>query len=83
VLRTGRRPGAVDVALLAFPVAGAVGTALLPHRHHVDKRVAAVTIRTAAINAVGAGLLWHGTFLDQFPGDAACGALWPLAGFTA
>jgi len=81
-VRTGRRPTPVEVALLAFPVAGAVGTALLPHRRQVDRRVAAVLLGTAAINAVGEELLWRGTFLDQFGDDVVRGALWPLAGFT-
>jgi membrane protease YdiL (CAAX protease family) len=81
-LRAGSRPAPVDVALLAFPVAGAVGAALWPHRHQVDRRVAAVMVGTAVVNAVGEELLWRGTFLDQFPGDVVRGALWPLAGFT-
>jgi hypothetical protein len=81
-LRSGRRPGPVDVALLAFPVAGAVGAELLPHRRLADLRVAAVMIGTAAVKAVGEELLWRGTFLDRFRGDLLRGALWPLAGFT-
>ncbi|SMO81101.1 hypothetical protein SAMN06273567_104393 [Geodermatophilus aquaeductus] len=81
-LRSGRLPGPVDVALLAFPVAGAVGAELLPHRRLVDLRVAAVMLGTAAVNAVGEELLWRGTFLDQFRGDLLRGALWPLTGFT-
>jgi hypothetical protein len=81
-LRSGRRPDPVDVALLAFPVAGAFGAELLPHRRLVDRRVATVMIGTATVNAVGEELLWRGTFLDQFPGDIVAGALWPLAGFT-
>jgi membrane protease YdiL (CAAX protease family) len=82
-LRSGRRPGPVDVALLAVPVVGAVGAELLPHRRLVDRRVATVMIGTAAVNAVGEELLWRGTFLDQFRGDVVLGGLWPLAGFTA
>jgi membrane protease YdiL (CAAX protease family) len=82
VLRTGHRPAPVDVALLAFPVAGAVGTALLPHRDQIDRGVAAVMVGTAAVNAVGEELLWRGIFLDQFRGDVVRGALWPLTGFT-
>jgi len=80
--RNGRRPAPVDVVLLAFPVAGAVGAELLPHRRLVDVRVAAVMIGIAAVNAVGEELLWRGTFLGQFRGDVVRGALWPLAGFT-
>lgn len=82
-LRAGHRPATADIALLAFTVAGAVGTALIPHRHEIDRRVAAVMVGTAAVNAVGEELLWRGAFLDQFPGDVVRGALWPLAGFTA
>jgi hypothetical protein len=83
VLRGGRRLRPADVALLAFPVAGAVGAELLPHRRLVDRQVAAVMIGTATVNAVGEELLWRGTFLDQFPRDVVRGAAWPLAGFTA
>src|SRR3954469_13676386 len=82
VLRGGRRPIPVDVALLTVPVIGAVGAELLPHRGLVDRRVAAVMIGAATVNAVGEELLWRGTFLDQFPDDIVAGALWPLAGFT-
>ncbi|MGY1701877.1 CPBP family intramembrane glutamic endopeptidase [Geodermatophilus sp. SYSU D00766] len=81
-LRSGRRPGPVEMVLVAFPVAGAVGAELMPHRRLVDRRVAAVMIGTATVNAVGEELLWRGTFLDQFRGDVVRGALWPLAGFT-
>jgi membrane protease YdiL (CAAX protease family) len=82
-LRSGRRPSQLDVALLAFPVLGAVGAELLPHRRLVDRRVAAVMMGTAAVNAVGEELLWRGLFLDQFRGDVVRGAVWPLVGFTA
>jgi len=81
-LRSGRRPTPIDVALLAFPVAGAIGTELLPHRQLIDRHVAAVMICIATVNAVGEELLWRGIFLAQFPGDLVRGALWPLAGFT-
>jgi len=82
VLRTGRRPESLDLTLLALPVAGAIGTELLPHRRLVDRPTAAVMVGTAVVNAVGEELLWRGTFLDRFPGDVVRGALWPLAGFT-
>src|SRR5215203_6846211 len=59
-LRSGRRPTPVDVALLAFPVAGAIGAELLPHRRLVDRQVAGVMAGTAAVNAVGEELLWRG-----------------------
>jgi hypothetical protein len=82
VLRSGRWPGRLDVALLAFPVIGAVGAELWPQRRLVDRRTAAVMIGTAAVNAVGEELLWRGTFLAQFRGDVSRGAVWPLTGFT-
>jgi membrane protease YdiL (CAAX protease family) len=82
VLREGRRMSAVDVALVALPVAGAVGAELLPHRQLVDRDVGTVMVATAAVNAVGEELLWRGVFLSQFPDDVVRGALWPLAGFT-
>jgi membrane protease YdiL (CAAX protease family) len=82
VLRSGRRPTPADVALLTFPVIGAVGAELLPHRGLVDRRVAAVMIGAATVNATAEELLWRGIFLDQFRGDVVRAALWPLAGFT-
>ncbi|MGY1726321.1 type II CAAX prenyl endopeptidase Rce1 family protein [Geodermatophilus sp. SYSU D01062] len=81
-LRSGRRPGPLDVALLAVPVAGAVSAELWPHRHLVDREVAAVVVTTATVNAVGEELLWRGTFLGVVRDDVVRGALWPPAGFT-
>jgi hypothetical protein len=82
VLRDGHRPGALEIALTAFPFAGALATELVPNRRLVDRQVAAVMVGTAVVNAVGEELLWRGTFLAQFPDDVVRGALWPLAGFT-
>jgi membrane protease YdiL (CAAX protease family) len=82
VLGSVRRPGMAESALLALPVAGAVGSELLPHRRLVDPPVGAVLVGTAVVNAVAEELLWRGTFLAQFPGDIVRGAAWPLAGFT-
>jgi Type II CAAX prenyl endopeptidase Rce1-like len=81
-LAGGRRPTPVDLAVMALPVAGAMGAELLPHRRLLDREVAAVLIGTATVNAVGEELLWRGTFLERFPHDAVRGALWPLTGFT-
>ncbi len=82
-LGAGRRPGPGGIALLALPVAGAVGAELVPHRRLADRRVLAVMVGTAVVNAVGEELLWRATFLAQFPRDVLRGAVWPLAGFTA
>jgi membrane protease YdiL (CAAX protease family) len=77
-----RRPSWEEKALMALPVAGAIGTALLPNRAAIDAPVAAVMVGTAALNATGEELLWRGVFLDQFAGDPVRGAAWPLVGFA-
>lgn len=82
LLRTGRRLTRLDAVLLLLPVAGAVGTALLPNARRVDRSTAAVMLGTATVNAVGEELLWRGVFLDTFPDDPVRGAVWPLLGFS-
>jgi hypothetical protein len=82
LLREGRRPSAADLALLALPVAGAVATELLPNRRDIDRKVAAVMLGTAAVNAAGEELLWRGIYLEVFPDDVWRGAVWPWIGFT-
>lgn len=83
VLRTGRRPTLGETALLGFVVAGAVGTAFIPHLRRVDVPVATVMLSTAAVNAVGEELLWRGMFLEEFGERVALAAIWPWLGFTA
>ncbi len=81
-LGAGRRPSTAEIAALALPVAGAVSTELLPNRHLVNRRVLAVMIASAALNAPAEELLWRGMFMAAFPGDPARGVAWPLAGFS-
>lgn len=82
VLTVGRRPTPAEAAALLLPVAGAIGTELVPHQRQVDRRVLANMLGTAAVNATAEELLWRGLFLEVFPGDPVRGALWPLAGFS-
>lgn len=82
LLAAGRRPTGAESALLLLPVAGAVGTQLLPGRRQMNAAVAAVMAGTGVLNAVAEELLWRGIFVHQFPDDIARGALWPLAGFS-
>jgi membrane protease YdiL (CAAX protease family) len=83
LLLHARRPGLVDLLLLAAPAVGAVTTELLPRRRGITPRVAAVMVGTALVNAVGEELLWRGVFLRWFPTEQGRGAVWPLLGFTA
>jgi hypothetical protein len=53
LLTVGRRPSLGEAGLLFLPIAGAVGTQLLPNRKAIDKAVAAVMVGSAAVNAVG------------------------------
>ena len=82
VLGKGRRPASWELTLLLFPVAGAIGTQLVPHRRDVDLPVASVMVASAAVNAVGEELLWRGLFVEEFPDRVVIGALWPPAGFA-
>ena len=47
VLTRGRRPTAGEAAALLLPVAGAIGTELVPHRREVDRRVLVTMLGTA------------------------------------
>jgi hypothetical protein len=82
VLTLGRRPTSGELVPMVLPVVGAVATELLPRRRLLDRQVAAVMVVTAAVNAVGEELLWHGLFIEEFPDDLVRGCLWPLVGFS-
>jgi membrane protease YdiL (CAAX protease family) len=71
LLTQGRRPSGVEMLLLLVPVAGAVGTEVLPNRKKIDARVAAVMVAAGLLNATGEELLWRGVFLEEFPHDRA------------
>jgi membrane protease YdiL (CAAX protease family) len=81
-LRTGRGLTAAEAALLAVPVLGGIGTALVPQWRQVDTQLAAVMVGTASVNAIGEELLWRGVFLEEFPDDPLSGSIWPLVGFA-
>lgn len=53
LLTTGRRPSAGQAALLAVPVAGAIGTQLLPNSGRIDAATAAVMVGSGAVNGIG------------------------------
>lgn len=82
LLARGRRPSGPELLLLILPTAGAVSTELLPNRHKIDAKIAAVMAMTGVINATGEELLWRGVFLEEFPDDVLLGMLWPLMGFS-
>lgn len=82
LLTTGRRLPRIHVVMLAIPVAGAVGTQLIPHRRQVDMPSAAVMVGTAIINAVGEELLWRGVFMRELDRRPSVAMVWPLIGFT-
>lgn len=82
LLTGGRRPSAAEATLLALPVAGALGTQLIPHRHDVDSATAAVMAASATVNAVGEELLWRGLFMAEPLGRSRLATLWSLLGFS-
>jgi membrane protease YdiL (CAAX protease family) len=83
VLAAGRRPSSGETVALVLPVLGGAFTEFLPRRRLVDRRVLAMMIGSAAVNAIAEELLWRGMFLQTFPDDLVRGSVWPLAGFSA
>lgn len=81
LLITGRPLPPGHLLLLAAPVAGAVGTQLVPQRRDVEAPTAAVMVGTAVVNAVGEELLWRAVFLPQ-TGQRPWAMVWSLTGFT-
>jgi membrane protease YdiL (CAAX protease family) len=82
VLISGRRPTAGETVALLLPLLGGTFTEFLPRRRLVDRRVLAMMIGSAAVNATAEELLWRGLFLETFPDDPVRGSVWPLAGFS-
>lgn len=82
LLATGRRLPRKDLVLLAVPVAGAVGTQLIPHRREVDVPTAAVMVGTAIVNAVGEELLWRGLVVENLGRRPRLALAWSLIGFS-
>lgn len=82
LLATGRSLPREYLVLLTVPVAGAVGTQLIPRRGEVDVPTAAIMVGTAIINAVGEELLWRGVFMRELDGQPRLTMLWSLIGFS-
>jgi len=86
LLTGGRRPSIPEMAILAVPLAGAIGTELMPNRDRVDRTTAAVMVGSGLINAVGEELLWRGLFMrspDRADKDGVpLEAIWSLLGFA-
>jgi membrane protease YdiL (CAAX protease family) len=83
LLTAGPRLSAGDAALLALPVAGAIGTQLIPRRRKIDGATGAVMVATATVNAVGEELLWRGLFMQELAARHRLAMLWSLIGFSA
>lgn len=82
LLMTGRRLPGRSLALLAIPVAGAVGTQLIPHRREVDALTAAIMGGAAIVNAIGEELLWRGVFMRGLPRRPWLAKTLSLIGFS-
>ena len=74
VLTSGRRPTSGETVALLLPVLGGAFSEFLPRRQLVDRRVLAMMIGSAAVNAVGEELLWRGMFVETFPDDPVRGS---------
>jgi membrane protease YdiL (CAAX protease family) len=83
LLAAGLRPSASEAVLLALPVAGAIGTQLVPHRRDIDAATGAVMVTSAIINAVGEELLWRGLFMQHLADHRRLAMVWSLIGFSA
>lgn len=73
---------ALDAAMLGVPLAGAVGTQLIPRRREIDPATALIMVITGAINAAGEELLWRGVFMKTVS-TRLVPTLWSLLGFSA
>jgi membrane protease YdiL (CAAX protease family) len=82
LLATGQRLPRDYLMVLTIPVAGAVGTQLIPHRREVDVATSAIMVSTAIINAVGEELLWRGVFMPEVDGQSRPTMVWSLFGFS-
>jgi len=82
LVMTGRRLPRDRLILLALPIAGAVGTQLIPRRREVDMPTAVTMVGTALINAVGEELLWRGVFMRETHGRPWLSQIWSLTGFA-
>lgn len=83
LLITGRRLPPERLLFLALPIAGAVGTQLIPHRREIDVPTAVTMAGTALINAVGEELLWRGLFMRELDRRPLLSQAWSLIGFSA
>ena len=83
LLTAGLRPSAGDAALLALPVAGAIGTQLVPYRRDIDAATGAVMVASALINAVVEELLWRGLFIHELAAHRRLAMVWSLIGFSS
>ncbi len=76
-------PGGLRRLLLAWPVAGAVATRLLPGLRTASATDVLTIATVAAANATAEELLWRGVFVALWPEDPVRGWLWPAVGFGA
>ena len=83
LLTAGLRPSAGDAALLALPVAGAIGTQLVPYRRDIDAATGAVMVASALVNAVAEELLWRGLFIHELAAHRRLAMVWSLIGFSS
>jgi membrane protease YdiL (CAAX protease family) len=78
-----RPPTRADTVLLAWPVAGAVTTRMLPELRTATAVDVATIAAVAQLNAVAEELLWRGVYPDLWPDDPRLGWVWPAIGFGA
>ncbi len=76
------KPTALWMILLAFPVAGALATVLIPDLPRATVAVVALAWIIAVVNATLEELFWRGVYIRLFPGRPIAGWLYPAALFA-
>jgi hypothetical protein len=77
------KPTALGVALLVWPVAGAVATVAIPSLRTATPVMVVTAAGVALVNAAVEELLWRGVYITFWPRSAWLGWIWPAIGFGA
>lgn len=80
--RQGERT-VLDIALLAWPAAGAIATRFIPALPTATKPMIATTAAVAETNAVLEELMWRASYTQLWPDNFLLGYIWPAVGFAA
>jgi membrane protease YdiL (CAAX protease family) len=77
------KPAAMGLALLAWPVAGAIATRFIPEVGGATPAMLGTIVGVAVANALLEEILWRGVYITLWPHNPWLGWLWPAVGFAA